>query len=153
VHDRGEKLQLLKGKDVKKLVFVLVIHLVFILNLSCNQKKEEFLDLAKLQEVQRLIDENKFEAARITAIETLDPELQELYYQADDALGHASHLDVRCNERIAEILYDIVKKVPAKDIRLNRYIYFQLTSLYPENEIYKKKFIFYDRKVRNSGSQ
>lgn len=144
---------MLKGRDVKKLVLVLVIHLVCILNLSCDQKKEEPVDLGKLQEVQRLIDENKFEAARITAIETLDPEIKELYYQADDALGHASHLDVRCNERITAILYDIVKKVPAKNIRLNRYIYFQLTSLYPENEIYEKKFIFYDRKIRDLGSQ
>ena len=71
-----------------------------------------------------------------------------LYYDADKRLGHASHLDVRCNERIEEILYEIVKTVPAKDTRSNRDIYSELLALYPENELYKKKFIYYDRKAR-----
>jgi hypothetical protein len=92
--------------------------------------------------------DKNFEAARLVAIDTLDPQIRGLYYEADGKLGHASHLDVRCNERIEEILYEIVKKVPASNIRFNRDIYAELNALYPENELYKKKYIYYDRKQR-----
>ena len=83
----------------------------------------------------------------------MDPTIRELYHKADDKLGHASHLDVRCNERIESILYDVVKKVPRKNIRLNRDIYSELLNLYPKNTAYEKKFIYYDRKMRRSAAK
>jgi hypothetical protein len=98
--------------------------------------------------MKQLLEVKKFEAARIAAIDILDPDIKALYYKAEDNLGHASHLDVRCNERIEEILYDIAKKIPANDIKLNRYVYSKLVNIYPKHQFYKKKFIYYDRKYR-----
>lgn len=115
---------------------------------GCGSSNDQQKKLALQKEMTQLIQEQKFEAARIAAIDTLDPDIKALYYEADDNLGHASHLDVRCNERIEDILYDIVKKIPAKDIKLNRYVYSKLVSIYPEHKLYKKKFINYDRKYR-----
>ena len=133
---------------MKKLVIISSVSVFLIIVVSCNQKGQEQERLAIAKEIQLLIEDKNFEAARIAAIDTLDPQLRSLYYEADEHLGHASHLDVRCNERIKEILYEIVKKVPAKNIRFNRDIYAELHTLYPENKLYKKKFIYYDRQQR-----
>ena len=133
---------------MKKFAIISIVSVFLILVFSCNQENQEQNRLAIIKEIQVLIDDKNFEAARLAAIDTLDPQLRALYYEADEHLGHASHLDVRCNERIEEILYEIVKKVPAKNIRFNRDIYAELHTLYPENELYKKKFIYYDRKQR-----
>ena len=133
---------------MKKFAIISIVSVFLILVSSCNQKDQDQNRLAIIKEVQVFIDDKNFEAARLAAIDTLDPQLKSLYYKADEQLGHASHLDVRCNERIEEILYEIVKKVPASNIRFNRDIYAQLNTLYPGNELYKKKFIYYDRKQR-----
>ena len=133
---------------MKKFAIISIVSVFLILVFSCNQKDQDQNRLAIIKEVQVFIDDKNFEAVRLAAIDTLDPQLRSLYYEADEQLGHASHLDVRCNERIEEILYEIVKKVPAKNIRFNRDIYAELHTLYPENELYKKKFIYYDRKQR-----
>ena len=133
---------------MKKFAIISIVSVFLILVLSCNQKNEEQDRLATVKEIRLLIKDKNFEAARLMAIDTLDPQLRSLYYEADEQLGHASHLDVRCNERIEEILYEIVKKVPASNIRFNRDIYAELHTLYPENELYKKKYIYYDRKQR-----
>ena len=128
------------------IVFMIVLASI----VGCGEDKETQIKLDQIKEIQQLIQAENFEAARVAAIDTLEPEVKTLYYQADDNLGHASHLDVRCNERIAEVLYDIVKRIPAKDIKINKYIYSKLLSMYPENQLYKRKFIYYDRKVRTS---
>ncbi len=133
---------------MKRLVVISIVSISFILVPSCIQESQEQAKLDTVKEIQILITDANFEAARLAAIDTLDPEIKSLYYQADKYLGHASHLDVRCNERIEEILYDIVKKVPAKNTSLNRDIYAELLALYPENELYRRKFIYYDRKAR-----
>ena len=133
---------------MKKFAIISIVSVFLILVLSCNQKNDEQDRLATVKEIQVLMKDKNFEAARLVAIDTLDPQLRSLYYEADKQLGHASHLDVRCNERIEEILYEIVKKVPASNIRFNRDIYAELNALYPENELYKKKYIYYDRKQR-----
>ena len=133
---------------MKKYAIISIVSVFLILVFSCNQGEQEKNRLAIIKEVQVLIDDKNFEAVRLAAIDTLDPQLKSLYYEADEQLGHASHLDVRCNERIEEILYKIVKKVPAKNIRFNRDIYAELHTLYPENKLYKKKYIYYDRKLR-----
>lgn len=133
---------------MKRLVVISFVALSLILSFSCLEQKQDETKPQTVKEIHRLINHNNFEGARLAAIDTLDPEIKRLYYQADKYLGHASHDDVRCNERIEEILYDIVKKVPAKDTKLNRDIYEELLTLYPENELYKKKFIYYDRKLR-----
>ena len=133
---------------MKKLAIISIVSVFLILVFSCNQKGQEQERSAIAKEVQVLIEDKNFEAARLAAIDTLDPQLRSLYYEADEHLGHASHLDVRCNERIEEILYEIVKKVPAKNIRFNRDIYAELHTLYPENKLYRKKFIYYDRQQR-----
>lgn len=133
---------------MKKFAIISIVSVFLILVFSCNQKNQDQNRLAIIKEVQVFIDDKNFEAARLAAIDTLDPQLKSLYYEADEYLGHASHLDVRCNERIEEILYEIVKKVPAKNIRFNRDIYAELHTLYPENKLYKKKFIYYDRELR-----
>ena len=133
---------------MKRLVVISIVSISFILVPSCIQESQEQANLDTVKEIQILITDANFEAARLAAIDTLDPEIKSLYYQADKYLGHASHLDVRCNERIEEILYDIVKKVPAMNTSLNRDIYAELLALYPENELYRRKFIYYDRKAR-----
>lgn len=133
---------------MKRLVVISIVSISFILVPSCIQESQDQAKLDTVKEIQILISDANFEAARLAAIDTLDPEIKSLYYQADKYLGHASHLDVRCNERIEEILYDIVKKVPAKNTSLNRDIYAELLALYPENELYRRKFIYYDRKAR-----
>ena len=133
---------------MRNIAIILAISIYFTLTLGCKADKAREAKVKKLQEIQQLLEENSFEAARIAAIDTLDPEIKTLYLKADDKLGHASHLDIRCNERIEEILYNIVKKVPSKNIRTNRDIYSELVSIYPGNELYKNKFIHYDRKLR-----
>ena len=138
---------------MKKMLIIITFIIFCILSLSCKKDKAEQLKVLKVKEIQKLLDKSDFEAARISAIETLDPAIRELYHHADDKLGHASHLDVRCNERIEAILYDIVKKVPRKNIRLNRDIYSELLNLYPKNTAYEKKFISYDRKLRRSAAK
>jgi hypothetical protein len=142
------RISLNKVIEMKKFAIISIVSVFLILVLSCNQRNEEQDRLATVKEMQVLMKDNNFEAARLVAIDTLDPQLKSLYYEADKQLGHASHLDVRCNERIEEILYEIVKKVPANNIRFNRDIYAELNALYPENELYKKKYIYYDRKQR-----
>lgn len=133
---------------MKKFALISIVSVFLILVFSCNQKDQTQERLVTVREIQLLLQDKNFEAARLMAIDTLDPQLRSLYYEADEHLGHASHLDVRCNERIEEILYEIVKKVPASNVRFNRDIYAELHTLYPENEVYKKKFIYYDRKQR-----
>jgi hypothetical protein len=142
------KISFNKVIEMKKFAIISIVSVFLVLVLSCNQKEQEQERLAIATEIQLLIKDRNFEAARLMAIDTLDPQLRSLYYEADENLGHASHLDVRCNERIEEILYEIVKKVPATNVRFNRDIYAELHTLYPENELYKKKFIYYDRKQR-----
>ena len=134
--------------EMKNFAIISIVSVFLISGLSCNQKKQDQEKLAIATEIRLLIKDKNFEAARLVAIDTLDPQLRSLYYEADEHLGHASHLDVRCNERIEEILYEIVKEVPASNIRFNRDIYAELHTLYPENQLYKKKFIYYDRKQR-----
>ena len=133
---------------MKKFAVISIVSVLLIPVFSCNQKDPTQERLATVKEIQVLLKDKNFEAARLTAIDTLDPQVRSLYYEADGHLGHASHLDVRCNERIEGVLYEIVKKVPASNIRFNRDIYAELHALYPENELYKKKFIYYDRKQR-----
>ena len=133
---------------MKKFAIISIVSVFLILVFSCDQKEQEQERQAIETEIKDLLKDTNFEAARLLAIDTLDPQLRSLYFEADEHLGHASHLDVRCNERIEEILYEIVKKVPASNVRFNRDIYAELHTLYPENELYKKKFIYYDRKQR-----
>ena len=134
--------------EMKKFAIISIVSVFLILVFSCDQKEQEQERLAIATEIKVLLKDENFEAARLLAIDTLDPQLRSLYFEADEHLGHASHLDVRCNERIEEILYEIVKKVPASNVRFNRDIYAELHALYPENERYKEKFIYYDRKQR-----
>lgn len=133
---------------MKKLVVLCVISVSLTLILSCLEENQDQQQGEIVTEIQLLINRQNFEAARLAAIDTLDPEVKSLYYEADKYLGHASHQDVRCNERIEEVLYDIVKKVPASYTAVNRDIYAELLALYPENQMYRKKFIYYDRKRR-----
>ena len=133
---------------IKRIVIVSVVSILLILIYSCSHKDQVQDNKRIVKEMQVLMQEGNFEAVRLAAIDTLDPEVRMLYYDADERLGHASHLDVRCNERIEELLFEIVKKVPAKNIKVNRDIYSELVTLYPQNELYRKKFIYYDRKVR-----
>jgi hypothetical protein len=133
---------------MKRLVVISFVGLSLILFFSCLEQKQDQTKPETLKEIRLLINDNNFEGARLAAIDTLDPEIKSLYYKADKYLGHASHEDVRCNERIEEILYNIVKKVPAKETKINRDIYGELLTLYPENKLYKRKFIYYDRKAR-----
>ena len=138
---------------MRNIILILILSCYFAITLGCKKDKIQQLKAKRLQEIQLLLEESNFEGARIAALEALDPDIRALYHKADDNLGHASHVDVRCNERIETVLYGIVKKVPAKNIRVNRDIYSELLNLYPKNELYEKKFIFYDRKLRRSASK
>ena len=133
---------------MKRLLILSIASIPLILAISCLEEKQNQAKIESVKEIKILIADSNFEAARLAAVDTLDSDIKTLYYEADKYLGHASHLDVRCNERIEEILYNIVKQVPARNIRLNRDIYGELLVLFPENELYKKKFIYYDRKAR-----
>jgi hypothetical protein len=133
---------------MKRLAIISLVGFSLLLLLSCLEEGQDETKPRTIKEINLLINDGNFEGARIAAIDTLDPDIRSLYYEADRYLGHASHQDVRCNERIEEILYNIVKKVPARDTQLNRNIYGELLTLYPENELYKRKFIYYDRKAR-----
>ena len=133
---------------MKRLLIISIVSISFVLAISCLEEKREQTRMETVKEIKDLMADSNFEAARLAALDTLDPQIKTLYFDADQYLGHASHLDVRCNERIEEILYDIVKKVPARNTKLNRHIYGELLTLYPENKLYRKKFIYYDRKAR-----
>ena len=133
---------------MKRLAVISVVGFFLILFISCREEGKDQTNRDAVRKIRVLINDSNFEGARLAAVDTLDPEIKSLYYEADKYLGHASHDDVACNERIEEILYDIVMKVPAKETKLNRDIYAELLSLYPENEVYKNKFIYYDRKAR-----
>ena len=133
---------------MKRLTVISIVGFLLIFAISCLEEKKDQTKSNTVKKIRTLINDSNYEGARLAAIDTLDPEVRLLYFEADSYLGHASHDDVRCNERIEEILYDIVKKVPAKDTKLNRDIYSELVTLYPENQLYKKKFIYYDRKAR-----
>ena len=133
---------------MKRLAVISVVGFVLIFFISCREKGNDQAKAETVSKIRVLIHESNFEGARLAAIDTLDPEIKSLYYEADKHLGHASHDDVGCNERIEEILYGIVMKVPTKETKLNRDIYSELLTLYPENDVYKNKFIYYDRKAR-----
>ena len=133
---------------MKRLALIFVVGFLLIVFISCREDAKNQAKAETVKRIRVLIKDSNFEGARLAAIDTLDPEIKSLYYESDKYLGHASHDDVSCNERIEEILYDIVKTVPAKDTKLNRDIYSALLTLYPENEVYKNKFIYYDRKAR-----
>ena len=133
---------------MKRLAAISIVGFFLILVISCLDERKDQTNQDTVKRIRILVNDSNFEGARLAAIDTLDPEIKSLYYEADRYLGHASHEDVRCNERIEEILYDIVMKVPSKETKLNRDIYSELLALYPENELYKKKFIYYDRKAR-----
>ena len=133
---------------MKRLTVISIVGFLLIFAISCLEEKKDQTKSNTVIKIQTLINDSNYEGARLAAIDTLDPEVRLLYFEADSYLGHASHDDVRCNERIEEILYDIVKKVPTKETSLNRDIYAELLTLYPENQLYKKKFIYYDRKAR-----
>ena len=133
---------------MKRLAIISIIGFSLILVISCFDESKDQTKPDTVRKIRILISDSNFEGARLAAIDTLDPEIKSLYFDADRYLGQASHEDVRCNDRIEEILYGIVKKVPTKETKLNRDIYSELLTLYPENELYKKKFIYYDRKAR-----
>jgi hypothetical protein len=133
---------------MKRLSLISIVGFSLILVISCLEEGKKQTNPDTVRKIRILINDSNFEGARLAAIDTLDPEIKSLYYEADKYLGHASHDDVRCNERIEEVLYDIVKKIPTKETTVNRDIYSELLTLYPENEVYKKKFIYYDRKAR-----
>jgi hypothetical protein len=133
---------------MKRLTVISIVGFLLIFAISCLEEKKDQTKSNTVRKIQTLINDSNYEGARLAAIDTLEPEVRLLYFEADSYLGHASHDDVRCNERIEEILYDIVKKVPTKETKINRDIYAELLTLYPENQLYKKKFIYYDRKAR-----
>ena len=120
-----------KATMIKRIVIVSVVSIFLILIHSCGQKDQGQEKELILKEMQLLIQKGNFEAARLAAIDALDPDIRMLYHDADKRLGHASHLDVRCNERIEELLYEIVKKIPARNIKMNRDIYSELATLSP----------------------
>ena len=125
-----------------------ILVLIMPLLLTCGQagKSEAPVDRQRL--IETLIQEMKFEEARIAAIETLHPDIKRLYYKADDSLGHASHLDVNCNARIEELLTALLQQVPDRETKARRDIYYELSGLFPKNDEYRKHFIYLDRKIR-----
>jgi len=135
-------------KKMQRLVVIPMVAFSLILGISCLEEGKDQKKSDTVNRIRALINDSNYEGARLTALDTLDSEIRSLYFEADKYLGHASHEDVRCNERIAEMLYDIVKKVPVRETSINRDIYSELVTLYPENEMYRKKFIYYDRKMR-----
>ena len=125
---------------------ILVLIMPLLLTCGKTEKKDDLLE--KQRFIAALIQEMKFEEARIAAIETLDPNIKRLYFRADDSLGHASHLDVNCNARIEELLTTLLQHVPDRETKARRDIYYELSGLFPKNDEYRKHFIYLDRKLR-----
>jgi len=125
---------------------ILVLIMPLLLTCGKGEKREDLVDRQRL--IETLIQEMKFEEARIAAIDTLPPDLKRLYYKADDSLGHASHLDVNCNARIEELLTALLQQVPDRETKARRDIYYELSGLFPQNDDYRKHFIYLDRKIR-----
>jgi len=125
---------------------ILVLIMPLLLTCGKGEKREDLVDRQRL--IETLIQEMKFEEARIAAIDTLPPDLKRLYYKADDSLGHASHLDVNCNARIEELLTTLLQQVPDRETKARRDIYYELSGLFPKNDEYRKHFIYLDRKIR-----
>jgi hypothetical protein len=125
-----------------------ILVLIMPLLLTCGQaeKRDDLLDRQRL--IEMLLQQMKFEEARLAAIDTLQPDIKRLYYRADDNLGHASHLDVNCNARIEELLTAILQQVPDRETKARRDIYYELSGLFPKNDDYRKHFIYLDRKIR-----
>ena len=125
-----------------------ILVLVMPLLLTCGkaEKSDDVLDKQRL--IETLLQEMKFEEARIAAIDTLHPDIKRLYYKADDSLGHASHLDVNCNARIEELLNALLQQVPDRELKARRDIYYELSGLFPKNDEYRQHFIYLDRKIR-----
>ena len=125
-----------------------ILVLVMPLLLTCGkaEKRDDLLGRQRL--IETLVQQMKFEEARIAAIETLEPDIKRLYYKADDGLGHASHLDVNCNARIEELLTALLQQVPDRETKARRDIYYELSGLFPKNDEYRKHFIYLDRKIR-----
>jgi hypothetical protein len=125
-----------------------ILVLIMSLLLTCGKvEKNDYLD-DKQHLIETLLQEMKFEEARLAAVETLQPDIKRLYYKADDSLGHASHLDVNCNARIEELLTALLQQVPDQDTKARRDIYYELSGLFPKNDEYRKHFIYLDRKLR-----
>ncbi|MGB6929290.1 MAG: hypothetical protein WBH05_08720, partial [Syntrophobacteria bacterium] len=73
---------------MKKFAIISIVSVFLILVFSCNQKGQDQERLAIVKEIQLFIEDKNFEAARLAAIDTLDPQLRSLYYKADEPLGH-----------------------------------------------------------------
>jgi hypothetical protein len=131
---------------MKYLLTILVLTVPLLVTCGRDAKKADLL--AKQRMIETLIRETKFEEARVAAIDTLAPNIKQLYHQADDSLAHASHLDVDCNERIEECLATILRSIPEKETKARRDIYFELSTLFPKNDEYREEFIHLDRKLR-----
>ncbi|HYA02745.1 MAG TPA: hypothetical protein VEI04_06490 [Syntrophobacteria bacterium] len=131
---------------MKHLLTILVLIVPFLVTCGRGDKKDDLLTKQRMMET--LIGERRFEEARLAAIDTLDPNIKQLYYHADDSLGHASHLDVNCNERIEELLAALLRTIPERETKARRDIYCELSRLYPKNNEYRSQFIFLDRKFR-----
>ena len=114
---------------MKRVAVIFIVGFFLILGISCLKESKNQSEPDTVQRIRILINDANFEGARLAAIDTLHPDIKSLYFEADRYLGHASHEDVRCNERIEEILYDIVKKVPTKETKLNRDIYSELLTI------------------------
>jgi hypothetical protein len=125
-----------------------ILVLIMPLLLTCGKadSRDGLLDQQRL--IETLLQEMKFEEARLAAVDTLHPDIRRLYYKADDSLGHASHLDVNCNARIEELLTALLQQVPDRELKARRDIYYELSGLFPKNDEYRKHFIYLDRKIR-----
>jgi hypothetical protein len=125
-----------------------ILVLIMSLLLTCGKVEKNDYLVDKQHLIETLLQEMKFEEARLAAVETLQPDIKRLYYKADDSLGHASHLDVNCNARIEELLTALLQQVPDQDTKARRDIYYELSGLFPKNDEYRKHFIYLDRKLR-----
>jgi len=125
---------------------ILVLIMPLLLTCGKGDKRDDLPDQQRL--IETLLQEMKFEEARLAAVDTLHPDIKRLYYKADDSLGHASHLDVNCNARIEELLTALLEQVPDRELKARRDIYYELSGLFPRNDEYRKHFIYLDRKIR-----
>ena len=125
---------------------ILVLIMPLLLTCERGDQRDDLLGQQRL--IETLLQEMKFEEARLAAVDTLHPDIRRLYYKADDNLGHASHLDVNCNTRIEELLTTLLQQVPERELKARRDIYYELSGLFPKNDNYRRHFIYLDRKIR-----
>lgn len=97
--------------------------------------------LFNIKEAIKLRNYQKAISLSIKYLPTNNSELEKLYQTAQNAL-----LELEKEEKTTKILAKL-KTIPEKEYKKNRYLYQKLSLLYPNNEKYKIKIKYFNKKI------